>query len=130
MLPLALCFVLFGGELMDLFRPSGDRGDFTPVRATGVVLLYYVAVYSLADSFNLIYFGALKGAGDTLFIMLIHGGMAVFGLIAPIMVLEFLRLDTLHSLWRMFAAYVILLALLVWARYKSRRWHHIRMIEL
>ena len=128
MLPIALCFVLFGGPLMDLFRPADAGDSFVGVRETGIVLLYYVALYTLADSCNIVYLGALKGAGDTLVIMLILGGTGLFCLVLPVLALKYLGLASLHSLWLVLSVYVIIMAGLAMLRYRSRRWPSIRMV--
>ncbi len=130
MVPLALCLVLFGGPLMDLFRPAADTAAFGPVRAMGIVLLYYVALYSVVDSYNIIYLGALKGAGDTMFIMVILCCAAVLGLILPIVALRWFGLATLHSLWVVLTVYIFVLGFCAWLRFWRRCWHSIRIIEL
>lgn len=130
MMPLAVIFVVFAGPLMDLFRPAADMAAFAPVRATGIVLLYYVALYSLVDSCNIIYLGALKGAGDTMFVMIILGSAAVFGLILPILTLQYFALDILHTLWGVLTAYVFILAFFARRRFLRQSWHTIRMIEV
>ena len=130
MVPLALLFVLIPGFLMDLFAPRGmEAEEYALVRQAGIYLLYYVALYCLIDACNIIYFGALKGVGDTLAVMLILFSCALLGLVLPIMWLWHVNLASLHSLWIVFTAYVFLLALCVMARFKSRRWHHIRVVE-
>jgi MATE family multidrug resistance protein len=128
MMPLALLFVLFAGPLMDLFRPDNAAADFAAVRAIGVVLLCYVAVYSLLDSFNIVYIGALKGAGDTLFIMLILGGAGTFFLILPVLALKHFGLASVHTLWWALTTYVMLMAVCVRARFQGSKWRAIRMI--
>ena len=115
---------------MDLFAP-GDLtpAEFAPVRAVGITLLYYIALYSLMDSGNLVFFGALKGAGDTLGIMfLLSGGLVLF-LVLPIVTLKYLNQASLHGYWTFFTVYVIALAVGACLRFRLRRWHHIRVVE-
>lgn len=129
MLPLSLLCIIFAGPLMDLFRPENAGEDFLPVRTMGMILIYYVAVYSLLDSFNIVYFGALKGAGDTLFIMLLLGGAALFLLVAPVLILKHLGLASVHTLWWVLTAYIMILAVAVRARFRGSKWRNIRMID-
>lgn len=129
MLPLALAFAVFAGPLMDIFRPSGAGVDeYAAVRATGIFLLYYVAIYSLVDSFNIVYFAALKGAGDTLFIMLILGGAALFCLVLPVLALKHFGLQSVHTLWWALTAYVVSMAIAVRQRFRGSKWREIQMI--
>ncbi len=127
MAPLALLFVLFAGPLMDIFRPSGGV-DYAPVRATGEVLLCFVAAYSLADSFNIVYLGALKGAGDTFFIMLILAGTGFFLLALPVLAQQYWGIASLYSLWGTLTVYVLGMAALARARFVRRRWQRVRLI--
>jgi MATE family multidrug resistance protein len=128
MLPVAVCCAFFGGPLLDLFL-GGDPGPaYQSVRETGIVLLYYVAAYSLVDACNIVYLGALKGAGDTVAVLLLLGGAALFCLVLPIAALKALDLVTLHSLWLAFTAYVVIMALAARLRFGLGKWRNIRMI--
>lgn len=130
MIPLSLLFVCFPGLLMDLFAPGGMSAvEYGPVREAGIVLLYFVALYCLIDACNIIYFGALKGVGDTLAMMLIIICCAVFALILPICFLLYTDRATLNTLWIVFTAYVFVAAFCVMIRFKSRRWRTIRVVE-
>lgn len=130
MLPVSLGIALFAPELVDLFTPTGMTSEsFAPVRDIGIPLLYFIAVYSLIDSANIIYFGALKGAGDTLGVLLLMGGALIFLLICPIAILKLLGVATVFNLWVVFTAYVILLAVGVLWRFYRRGWHSIRVVE-
>jgi MATE family multidrug resistance protein len=94
-----------------------------------VIFLYCIALYSLVDSANIIYFGALKGAGDTLGVFALLGTGAFFLLFLPVTLLKFLDLDTVYSLWGVFTLYVILLAGGAVFRFSRRGWRRIRMVE-
>ena len=130
MFSLSLLVAVFAGPLMDLFAP-GDLSpeEYASVRELGVILLYFIAVYSLVDSCNIVYFGALKGAGDTLGIMCLLAGSAVCFIVLPILALKHLGMDSVISYWIVFTAYVILLALAAMLRFYRRRWHTIRVVE-
>ncbi|MDR2056545.1 MAG: MATE family efflux transporter [Desulfovibrio sp.] len=129
MMPLALSLALGGEWYMDMFQPEGAAASSPEVRAAGVTLLWYVAAYSLVDSCNIVYFGALKGAGDTFFVMLSLLVFAVFLLGLPVFALERLGLASLHSLWTTLSIYVVALALLAWRRFAGGRWQEIRLVE-
>ncbi|MDR2075436.1 MAG: MATE family efflux transporter [Desulfovibrio sp.] len=131
MLPLSAAVALFAPEILNLFRPEGmDAAAFAPVLECGEVFLYCIALYSLVDSANIIYFGALKGAGDTLGVFLLLGAGAFLLLFLPITALKFLNLDTIYSLWGVFTLYVALLAGGAVLRFSRRGWSRIRMVEI
>jgi MATE family multidrug resistance protein len=130
MLPMTLAVALFAPEIMDIFRPDGlDAAAYAPVRECGAVFLYCIAFYSLVDSANIIYFGALKGAGDTLGVFMLLGAGAFFLLFLPVTILKALNLDTVYSLWGVFTLYVVLLAGGALLRFSRRNWSRIRMVE-
>lgn len=129
-LPMALAIFLTAGPLMNLFAPGDMTAEaFAPVRRLGVVLLCFIAIYSLLDACNIVYFGALKGAGDTLGIMCLLLGGLVFLLIAPILLVNHFGLASVISYWMIFTAYVMLLAVAVVLRFYRRGWHGIRVVE-
>lgn len=130
MAPFCLLFVLAPAPLLNLFAPQDMSGaDFAAVRGVGVVLLAYIAVYSLVDAGNIVYFGALKGAGDTLGIMLILSGALAFILVLPILALRYNDFASLHTYWIVFTVYVVALAAAAHRRFWRRRWHDIQVIE-
>ncbi len=129
MMPLAVCFFFFAGPLMDIFRPNDPAVDFSPIRATGMILIYYIAVYSLVDACNIVFLGSLKGAGDTMFIMYILGGAGLFVLVAPILILKGLGLASLHPLWIVLTVYVMSTALCAFLRFRFGTWRHLRLVD-
>lgn len=126
----SLGFVLIGGPLMDLFQTRGlSAADYSPIRNTGIILLRIVALYSLFDAVAIIYFGALKGAGDTRFVMLLLVVASLLTLIIP----TFLALVVFHSgiytVWSFVAFYVLVLAGAALWRFKHGKWRSMRVIE-
>ena len=130
MLPLAAFTAVAAGPLMDLFSPGDlDLAEFVRVREMGVLFLYFIAIYSLVDAANVVYFGALKGAGDTLGILYVLLGGLVFLLVLPIVSLHYLDAATVINYWIVFTAYVMLLAAAIVYRFYRRGWHRIRVVE-
>lgn len=130
MLPLSVFVAACAGPLMDVFAPGDLTPEaFAPVRSLGVILLYFTALYSLVDAMNIIFFGALKGAGDTLGIMFLLLGALVFLLVLPVTIVNYLGFASTISYWSIFTAYIMLLALGAAWRFHRRRWHRIRVVE-
>lgn len=116
--------------IMDWFRPveTGDM-EWKAIVSSGVVLLRFVAVYCLFDTVAVIYFGALKGAGDIIFVMRTIGLLALFGLAIP----AWLALEVFHaglvSAWIVVSVYVMLLGAAGWLRFRQGGWRSMRVIE-
>lgn len=130
MTALALVFVVFPGPLVDLFRPEHltDAG-YAPIRDTTCVLLAYVAFYCLFDSLTIIYCGALKGAGDTAFVMWNMTLNCIFVLIVPAYLLKALGWWSLHSLWTVFSVYILMLAVVSGVRFRRGKWRTMRIVK-
>lgn len=131
MVTVAILIVLFAGNLMDVFKGSDPEAmaDFPMVRQTGIVLLYYVALYSLVDSVNLILFGTLKGSGDTMYMMKMIISCVIVVFVIPLAILNLTDNVTIHTLWIALTSYIFALALLVYLRFRSKKWQQIKVIE-
>jgi MATE family multidrug resistance protein len=130
MLPVSVLIAIFAPQLMDIFRP-GDMSpeEFVQVRELGVILLYFIVIYSFIDSGNIVYFGALKGAGDTMGVLMLMGGALVLLLIIPIGLMKYFGVAGVYTMWMAFTVYVILLAVGAMVRFYRRGWHSIRVVE-
>ncbi len=129
---MAVLFVVFPRPLVMLFAPK-DPVEHAAFIASVVpiasVMLRFIAFYSLFDSVNLVYTSALKGAGDTRFVMLITLALSVFALIVPVyIVVEVLDLG---PNWAMAVAtfYIIVMAAAYYLRFRAGHWKSMRVIE-
>jgi len=137
MVGVGLLFLLAPGPLLDLFHSAArDAGaatagepSFAAIREMGVVLLRYVALYSLADAISIVYFGALKGAGDTRFVMLVMLAASVGVLILPAWWLVDSGLGGIHGPWLCLSAYICFLATCFGLRFRYGAWERRRVIE-
>jgi len=117
----------------DLFiRPFGHHANpvaFAARRRMLVVFLRFVALYSLFDTMNIVFASALKGAGDTRFVMRVVLLMSLTLLVVPTYVaLELFKAD-IYAAWIIFSAYVILLGFMFYARFRHGKWKQMRVIE-
>ena len=120
-------FVLFPEAYIRVFA----RGDvvFGDVFTTARLLLFFAAGWGLMECTNAVLSGALRGAGDTHFVMWFHTAVAwgFFALGEALIVLVF-KLNVLVA-WGWAIAYFTLLAT-GWAlRMRSGRWKRIELIE-
>ncbi len=125
----ATVFVLFGGPLTRLFRPGEIGGNWPEAYRIAIVFLRFVAIYSLFDAFNIIYSSALKGAGDTRFVMVMITSLSGLCLVLPVyLAVEVWKAGFLTAAM-IGTTYVGLLALAFRLRYKSGAWKSMRVIE-
>ena len=118
----AVLFVFLPGPLCEWFRPDENPGEFERIKQLAVTLLRFVAIYSLLDVLNVIYSGALKGAGDTRYIGWTILILSVTVMIIPLYLAVAVFGAGLYTAWIFPTVYVCLLALLFQRRYKQGRW--------
>jgi MATE family multidrug resistance protein len=128
MCTVAAIYVLFPQALVSTFRGSNDLERFAEMAAIVPSLLLCVAAYSVADSINVTFSFALRGAGDTRFVSLL-----TFVLAWPIMVvptyLVVSRGGSIYWAWGFATAYILAMAVCFYFRFRSGRWKSMRVIE-
>ena len=127
---MSLVFLLFPDLLLNLFRPHDmSPALFAPIQEMGIQLLRFAAVYTVIDALGITYSGAIKGAGDTRFVMWTMATCSFSFIIAPLFVgIEVFDAGVLYS-FACLAVYVAVLALVFRRRFKQGRWQTMSVIE-
>jgi MATE family multidrug resistance protein len=127
---MALLYLLVPAWLLAPFAAQADPVAFQPVRAMTIIMLRFVAAYCLFDVGNVVFAAALKGAGDTLFVMLLSTSCAIMLLLVPI-ALWCIRPGGLgiFGAWSFVTLDVIVLAGAFLWRYLTGHWRSMRVIE-
>lgn len=106
-------------------NPDAARPE---VKQIAVILLRYVALYNVFDALNMIFVSAIKGAGDTRFVM--FASLMMGGLLAVVTWFGMQHLGFgLHACWTWVTIWVCLLGLIYWARFVQGSWKSKRVIE-
>jgi len=95
---------------------------------TIVVLLWFVTSFNLFDALNIVVAGALKGAGDVLFVMLASVGIALWGVVSTWFGIRFYD-GGLYWCWVVLTIWVVGLAAAFLGRFRGGRWKSMRVIE-
>jgi MATE family multidrug resistance protein len=102
---------------------------FAEIYGYSVVLLRFVAIYCLFDTMNIIFCSAIKGAGDTRYVMIMTTFLSVFILIIPVyLAVEVLEAGLMVA-WVFATAYVISLGVAFYLRFLGGKWRSMRVIE-
>jgi MATE family multidrug resistance protein len=127
---LALLYLAAPQWVLSLFIPAARTGpDDAAVLSMGVVLLRMVAAYIFMDATYMTLVGALKGAGDTRFIMVSVGLASAGVMILPVVVgIEGLGLGITYA-WSCIIAFVASLCGLTLWRYRQGKWRRMRVVE-
>jgi len=124
----ALMYVAIPDVLLMGHAAGSSPDEFQKLRDTTVVLLRFVAAYCLFDAMNVVFASALKGAGDTKFIMLVSLIVTPFPLLAAWAGMRFAG-GGLIWCWVIATLWVSSIGVLFAARFLHGRWREMRVIE-
>ncbi|TDG14249.1 MATE family efflux transporter [Seongchinamella unica] len=116
---LAVLFLLFRVELVDVF--ATDDAQFAEIRVLASAMMIGLTTYMMADAVLLIAGGALRGAGDTRWVMWTSTTLHWAMLLAQYFVIIVWELDPLVSWW-VFVAMLLAIAACYWVRLYRGRW--------
>jgi len=102
--------------------------EFAAAHDLCVVLLRFIALYLFFDSSLAIFFGALRGAGDTIFIARLVGILAPLLPIGSVIGIHYFGLGVLWC-WTVLTLYVVAYWFCLMLRYCGRVWESMRVIE-
>lgn len=98
------------------------------LQSTVTVLLYFVASYCLLDGVNVIFAGALKGAGDTHYIMYTNIVLGSSVVVLTWLGIRYFELG-LYSAWTILTLWVCALGVIFMRRFLQGHWREMRVIE-
>ena len=125
----AILYCFFPGQLINFFAPDevSTKISFDEVLRCGSSILLAVAIFNFFDATKYIFMGAMRGAGDTLAIMLINIS-CVWGLMVP--GIYFISAnENVHILliWFYMALCGGIEAFIIYLRYRSGAWRKIKL---
>ena len=129
MLVMAILFVAVPRQLLGIFNVNEATSPqlFAQMAHTGVILLRFVALYCLLDSFNYVFLATLAAAGDTrwtLFTTAVLNGMFIAALVTAD-----LWSRTLITEWIIASAFVMAQALVWFGRFLQGKWKGLQLVE-
>ncbi|PIE51668.1 hypothetical protein CSA37_04030 [Candidatus Fermentibacteria bacterium] len=127
-IPLAATFVLFPGFYTKLFFSPNSACTLEELTDTAGKLLAIVAVWGVFDAVNLAYSGALRGAGDTRFVVIVSGLLAWLFWIPGVLYLHYVMDAGIVPLWIFSSFYVAVFALVFFIRFRKGVWRHIDLL--
>lgn len=104
-----------------------DADRFVRIEALAVLLIRFVAAYSVFDTLQLLFSAAIKGAGDTWFV-LVNAGAVSLGSILIGWAGSRLGGELLWWWW-VVTGWVCALGVTFWARFLQGRWRRMQVIE-
>lgn len=131
MVVVSLAFLFVPGFFLAAYFAIGEhRGDSVSleVHALAIVLLRFVAAYNIFDALFMVFAGALKGAGDTRFILWTSLGLAV-----ALASLSYLAVEVwdagIFACWALITGWVLVAGVAFMFRFMAGHWREMRVIE-
>ncbi len=103
--------------------------EYAKIMDLGINLMRFVVVFCFFDALNLVFSGAIKGAGDTRFIMWTIAVLSFGVIIAPVYIAMELIGAGLYTAWTLATLYVCALGIAFMLRYRRGKWKTMRVIE-
>ena len=129
-----LAFWIFRRPLMSFYltleRPS-TAALIPQIVEVGSKVLIVGAIFQVFDAAGIIFIGALRGAGDTLWPMAVSAALMVGVILGGgwLMLKLFPQLESLGA-WIACAAYVIVLGITMLARFEAGKWRQIDLLGI
>ncbi len=129
---MSLCgalYLLAPRLLLQPYAAGADPTTFPAISEMTMVLLRFVALYSLFDAMSLMFAAGLKGAGDTRFPLKVTVAVGIFVLLIPTYVACIRMGGGVYVAWWAATAYVVAVGLSMRARFRHGGWKSLRIIE-
>ena len=124
-----VAYVMLPYLLIKPFAIGADPATFDPVASTIVVLLRFIAAFSLFDMMNAIFGAGLRGAGDTTFPFVVEvvGSWVLLLIPTYVACVHFNR--GLMTAWSFASLDFVAIGLALFIRHGSGRWRELRVID-
>ena len=126
---IAGAYVLIPALFIGPFASQADPATFAGIRDLTIVLLRFVAAYSLFDTLHIIFAAAIKGAGDTRFVMVVIGIASAAILVVPSYIALVLLGRGIYTGWTIASLYIATLGFVFLLRFLGGKWKSMRVIE-
>lgn len=123
-----ILFVGFAPRLVSMFRPDVVGPVYEQAFGLAVFMVRSASLYVLIDAMIVAFVGALRGAGDTLWAMIITVAAHWATSAAAFISLRVFGAEP-ETAWVMIVCVFLFFSVVLYARYRSGEWKRIRVVE-
>ncbi len=121
-------FLFFPASLVDIFSPKQYDAIFEEARPLAIFMVQIAAIYVTAEAAVITFSGVLRGAGDTLFAMILSATMHWTMAISIYLVLNNFN-GTPRGAWMISVATFFTMGIIFYLRYRNGKWKKIEMVD-
>ena len=129
MVLIGAAYVLLPHLFLLPFMANADTERFADVGRQVRILLRFVAVYSLFDALNITFSSAIKGAGDTRFVVIMISVLSIGLLTVPTAIMLLVFGWGMYAAWTAATLYITSLGVVFFLRFRHGAWKKMRVIE-
>jgi MATE family multidrug resistance protein len=129
MVTIASAYALLPKLFLLPYASRSDPLQFEPIAKLSVNLLKFVAFYCIFDTMNIIFSAAVKGAGDTRFVMIISVILSWTLMVIPSYIVSVVFHKGIYSIWIFATLYITTLGIVFLLRFLTGKWKTMRVIE-
>jgi MATE family multidrug resistance protein len=124
----ALVYGLFPDQILSLYSAVSEVERFKEIEPLVKSLLIFISIYCVLDGFQIIFVGAIKGAGDTMFVLLGTTLTSLGAILVGIAGASWFG-ASLQWWWLVITLWVISMMIAFGLRYWHGAWKKMRVIE-
>jgi MATE family, multidrug efflux pump len=129
----AMLYLIVPDWFLILHTLFADDASFPAVRQTTIGLLWFVALYCFFDATQIVLVGALRGAGDTRFVLYNATLISVIAITEGLVLSRRFHWQEsgygLYGWWWVMTLWLLVLGITYLGRFKHGGWKNIRVIE-
>ncbi len=129
MVIIAAAYLFIPNVFLFAYATNANPQEFEPIARLATNLLKFVAIYALFDMMNLIFAAAVKGAGDTRFVMAVSVVLSWTLMVIPSYVALTVFYKGLYTVWGFATLYIVVLGMVFLLRFQGGKWKTMRVIE-